>query len=76
MYEFSSSEFIDLYNRICECLIDCSCLDAWVDSLEYDVRQYIGDKPFLAFRGFSRALTNHIEKIREICKSKDLFLDL
>ena len=76
MYEFTSSEIEQMFISLNECLADATCLDAWVDSLEYDVKNYIGEKPFSAFRGFTRSLIGHINHMKGICFSKESFLDL
>ena len=76
MYEFSNGELEQLLSASREALNDATCLGCWVDSLEYDVREYIGEKPFTAFRGFSQALVNHLNLIRGILFSKEYSLDL
>ena len=67
-------------NRLCQsvrsCLDDASCLCCWIDGEEYEVSQYISEKAFKAFNGFSISLVKSLCDINEICKSLDLTLDL
>lgn len=69
-----------LIRRLCQdvrsCLDDASCLCCWIDSEEYEVRQYISEKAFKTFNGFASSLTKSLLEINEICKSLDLSLDL
>lgn len=66
--------------RLCQsvrsCIDDASCLCCWVDGEEYEVSQYISEKAFKAFNGFSTSLVKSLCDINEICKSLDLSLDL
>lgn len=76
MYEFTSGELDTLLGAIREMSNDVACLDCWCDALEYDVKNYIGEKPFTAFAGFIRALEQHLSTMRGICFSKEYILDL
>lgn len=76
MYEFTSSELETLMNSLREITNDVACLDCWVDALEYDIKNYIGEKPFKAFNGFIEAIEQHLTKMRGICFSKEFLLDL
>lgn len=76
MYEFTSSELEQMIMSVKECLSDVTCLDAWVDSFEYDVKNYIGEKPFSAFRGFIHSLIGHLNHMKSICFTKEYILDL
>lgn len=58
------------------CLDDATCLCCWIDGEEYEVSQYISEKAFKAFNGFSTSLVKSLVDINEICKSLDLSLDL
>lgn len=74
MYNFTSGELDQLLGSVREALNDACCLGCWVDSLEYDVKNYIGEKPFIAFRGYSESMLQHLNFIRQILLSKDFDL--
>lgn len=57
-------------------MADSCCLGSWLDSLEYEVKNYISYESYVAFNGFVSSLIHNSRRIFEICKSKDLFLDL
>ena len=76
MYEFTSSEFDQLVLSSKECLNDVCCLDAWLDSLEYDVRNTLPSCAYNSFRGFILALETHLNLMRGILFSKEFLLDL
>lgn len=76
MYEFSSSELDAMMNSLREISNDVACLDCWVDALEYDIKNYIGEKPFSVFNGFIQAIERHLATMRGICLSKEFMLDL
>lgn len=72
----SASVIKRLSQSVRSCLDDASCLCAWIDGEEYAVRNYISEKAFSAFNGFSSSLVKSLVDINEICKSLDLSLDL
>lgn len=76
MYQFTKFEMQTLILGCQQCIQDASCLDAWVDSLEYEVKQYISPKAFSAFRGFVNSILKNQERQRTLLKSKEEFLDL
>lgn len=76
MYEFTSSELDQLLSSIKECEGDVACLDAWLDSLEYDIKNILPKCAYGSFRGFISALQRHLSLMRGICFSKEFILDL
>lgn len=76
MYSFTNGELEAIFASLRECINDTACMSAWVDSLEYDLKENVSPKAFNAFNGFINSLNQHLLHIREICKSKefDLFL--
>lgn len=74
MYSFTNGELEAIFASLRECINDCSCLSAWVDSLEYDIKEYVSPSAFKAFDGFVNSLEQHLVRIREICKSKEFDL--
>lgn len=72
----SSAVIKRLSQSVRSCLDDASCLCCWIDGEEYEVSQYISEKAFKAFNGFSTSLVKSLCDINEICKSLDLSLDL
>lgn len=72
MVEFTDKQFAICKDCVDEALKDITCLEAWVDSLEYDVKNYIGEKPFTAFRGYCDALKGEILYLQDFAKSKTL----
>lgn len=57
-------------------MADSCCLGSWLDSLEHEVKNYISYESYVAFNGFVSSLIHNSRRIFQICKSKDLFLDL
>lgn len=57
-------------------MADSCCLGSWLDSLEHEVKNYISCESYVAFNGFVSSMIQNSRRIFEICKSKDLFLDL
>ena len=76
MYEFTSFELDQLNSSIKECQNDVCCLDAWLDSLEYDLKNTLPKCAYSSFRGFISALQKHLTFMHSICISKDFILDL
>lgn len=74
MYSFTYGELDAIFASLRECINDCSCLSAWVDSLEYDLKAYVSPSAFKAFDGFVNSLEYHLVQIRDICKSKEFDL--
>lgn len=72
----SSAVIMTLCQKVRSCIDDASCLCCWIDSEEYDVSQYISEKAFKSFNGFSTSLVKSLCDINEICKSLDFSLDL
>lgn len=71
MTTFTEYELDCLMKNVRQSIDDCSCLNAWLDSLEYDVKQYISVESFQAFNGFTVSLLQHLLELRNILKSKE-----
>lgn len=71
--DITSTEFYQMKQACDGIRDDLACLDAWCDALEYDVKNYIGEKPFLAFAGFIQSLELHHKRLIQILKSQSLF---
>lgn len=71
--EITSTEFNQLKQASDGIRDDLACLDAWCDSLEYEVKNYVGDKPFHIFAGFIQSLELHQKRLNQILKSQSLF---
>lgn len=76
MVAFTDSEFILFKNGFQNLLNDVACLDAWLDSVEYELREYLSEKYFNSFKGFLRAMetTIHVENKILVDKKKSLLL--
>lgn len=72
----SSAVIRILCEKVRSCIDDASCLCCWIDGEEYEVSQYISEKAFKAFNGFSTSLVKSLCDINEICKTLDFSLDL
>lgn len=73
---FTRKEWQLLRELSLQLMADSCCLSSWLDSLEHEVKNYISFDSYQAFDGFVSALIHNSRRIFEICKSKDLFLDL
>lgn len=74
--EFTRKEWELLREFSLKLMADSCCLSSWLDGLEHEVKNYISYESYVAFNGFISAIIHSSRRIFDICKSKDLFLNL
>ena len=75
-YTINQYELDSFKTSLRECINDTCCLDAWVDSLEYEVKNMISSQAYSAFRGFLSAMEHHLQEMKHLLDSKDFSLPL
>lgn len=76
MYEFTSSELEQMIFAVKSIESDLNAVGALFDTLEHDLKDYIGEQPARAFNGFDARLYAKINLLKGILFSKEFLLDL